>query len=60
MTRPWKVPQAWQFITALLASPGLGMLVPTTRHADVAGQVIAELPHLSGNLLHDARTAILI
>ena len=30
------------------------------RHADVAGEVILELPHLSGNLVHDAHTAILM
>jgi uncharacterized protein len=31
-----------------------------SKHADVAGEVIMELPHLSGNLLHDAHTAILM
>jgi uncharacterized protein len=60
MRRPWRAPAAWEFIVALLASPGLGMLVPTQRHAEVAGQVIAEIPHLAGNLLHDAHTAILM
>ena len=60
MRRPWSAPAAWDFVTALLASPGLGVLVPTQRHADVAGQVIAELSHLAGNLLHDANTAILM
>jgi uncharacterized protein len=47
-------------VTALLASPGLGLLVPTQRHADVAGEVISELPHVAGNLFHDAHTAILM
>ena len=51
---------AWQFVMALLASPGLSVLVATQRHADVAAEVIAELPHLAGNLLHDAHTAILM
>jgi uncharacterized protein len=51
---------AWHFVTALLASPGFAVLVPTQRHADVAGEVIMELPHLCGNLLHDAHTAILM
>lgn len=60
MRRPWSAPKAWEFIAALLASPGLGILVPTQRHADVAGEVILELPHLAGNLLHDAHTAILM
>jgi uncharacterized protein len=60
MRRPWSAPQAWEFVTALLASPGLGILVATQRHAEVAGEVILELPDLSGNLLHDAHTAILM
>jgi hypothetical protein len=47
-------------VTALLASSGLAVLVPTHRDADVAAEVIQELPHLAGNLLHDARTAILM
>jgi uncharacterized protein len=60
MRRPWNLAGAWQFVAALLASPGLGILVPTPRHAEVAGQVIAEVPHLAGNLIHDAHTAILM
>jgi toxin-antitoxin system PIN domain toxin len=60
MRQPWKSSEAWQFIAALLESPGLGMLVPTARHAEVAGEVLRELPHLAGNILHDAHTAILM
>ena len=60
MRQPWSTPAAWDFVAALLASPGLGVLVATQRHAEVAGEVIAELPHLAGNLLHDAHTAILM
>ncbi len=60
MRRPWSVPRAWSFVSALLGSPGLGVLLPTPQHADVAGQVIAELPDLAGNLLHDAHTAVLM
>jgi uncharacterized protein len=44
----------------LSAEPSLGILVATQRHADVAGEVILELPELAGNLLHDAHTAILM
>ncbi len=60
LRRPFSASVAWEFVTALLASPGLAVLVPTERHADVAGEVIAELPHLAGNILHDAHTAILM
>jgi len=60
MRQPWRIAAAWKFVTALLASPGLVVLVATQRHADVAKAVFDELPHLAGNLLHDAHTAILM
>jgi predicted nucleic acid-binding protein len=60
MRRPWSTTQAWGFVTALLNSPGLEILVATTRHADVAKQVFEELPFLAGNVLHDTHTAILM
>jgi len=60
MRRPWSVSSAWAFVTALLASPGISVLVPSQRHADVAGEVLSELPHLAGNLIHDTHTAILM
>jgi toxin-antitoxin system PIN domain toxin len=60
MRRPWSAPKAWEFVTALLASPGISVLVPTPRHADVADEVISEFPDLAANILHDAHTAILM
>ncbi len=57
---PWSCQQAWQFVSALMESPGFGFLVQTTRHAAVAGEVVRMLPDLSGNLLHDAHTATLM
>ena len=60
MRRPWSAAGAWEFVAALLASPGFGILLPTQRHADIAKQVISDLPHLVGNLIHDAHTAILM
>lgn len=60
LRNPWKCTEAWGFLSVLLDSPGLGMLVPTARHAEVAGEVLRELPHLAGNILHDAHTAILM
>jgi uncharacterized protein len=58
--KPWSAARAWASVSVLLVSPGLGVLVPTEHHADVAEQVIAELPWLSGNVIHDAHTAILM
>jgi toxin-antitoxin system PIN domain toxin len=60
MRHPWTAPLAWDFVAALLAAPGLGVLVPTSRHADVAAEVLSELPDLSGNLLSDTHTAVLM
>lgn len=58
--KPWTASQAWGFVAALVASPSVGLLVHTDRHAAVAAQVISELPHVSGNQMHDAHTAILM
>jgi toxin-antitoxin system PIN domain toxin len=58
--RPFSTADAWRVVEALLASPSLQILAETSRHAAVAAQTIAEVPLLSGNLLHDAHTAILM
>jgi predicted nucleic acid-binding protein len=36
------------------------MLVPTERHAHVLAEVLAEVPQITGNLWHDAETAVLM
>ena len=58
--RPLTPTQAWAFLAALRASPSLGMLTPTERHADVVYEVLEQVPHLTGNLWHDAETATLM
>lgn len=60
MRRPWSGQDAWRFVAALLASPGLDVLIETDRHPTVAEQVFVELPQLAGNLVHDAHTAVLM
>ena len=60
LRRPWTAAKAWEFVSALNASRGLSILVATDRHAEVASQVITEIPHLAGNLLHDTHTAVLM
>jgi hypothetical protein len=57
---PWTGAAAWRFLEAVLASPGLGLLVPTERHAAVAAGIIEESSPVAGNLWHDAMTAILM
>jgi toxin-antitoxin system PIN domain toxin len=58
--RPFAVADAWRFVEALLASSSLHILAETSRHAAVVAQTIVDVPLLSGNLLHDAHTAILM
>lgn len=58
--KPWPVVEAWAFLETVLVSPALGFLVPTDRHPAVAAEVIRQSPLLSGNLLLDAQTAVLM
>lgn len=60
LRRPWEPRVAMSFIEALIASPGLSVLVETERHADIAATVLGEVPAVSGNLMHDAHIAILM
>jgi len=60
LVRPWSSADAWRFVEALLASPSLHLLIETDRHRHVAAEVLAEIPDISGNLVFDAHTAILM
>ena len=42
----------------MLASPGFEILTPTSRHASLLAQTIAELPDVRGNVFHDLHTAV--
>lgn len=58
--RPWSAGHALNFLEAVRESPGVGVLVPSERHGRVLAEIVEELPHLSGNLFHDAETAVLM
>ena len=45
---------------SIFDSPTAGVLLPTARHTAVLAEVLAELPHLRGNILHDVHTAVLM
>ncbi|MFH0939865.1 MAG: PIN domain-containing protein [Planctomycetota bacterium] len=60
LNRPFSASQAWCFLDALFASPSLHVLAETDRHRHVAAEVFVEVPGLSGNLVFDAHTAILM
>ena len=58
--KPFTLAQAWSFVEAVLAVPSLAPLLPTERHSHVASEVFSEIPDIRGNLVFDARTAILM
>ncbi len=60
LTYPLTPEQVWMFLDALFASPRLGILTETDRHRHVAAEVFAEVPGITGNLVFDAHTAILM
>jgi uncharacterized protein len=60
LSNPWSVAGAWRFLETLLSAPSADLLIPTSRHAAVLREVLAEVPHLRGNILHDAHTAVLM
>jgi toxin-antitoxin system PIN domain toxin len=60
LRRPWTGRAAGDFLDAVAAAPGLGMLVQTDRHRDVLRGLVEEVPGLAGNLWHDAETASLM
>lgn len=57
---PWSTTAAWRFLQSILDSPGAGLLLPTGRHDAVLTEVLGEIPHLRGNILHDVHTAVLM
>jgi len=60
LRHPWTMPEAVRFLGAVQESPALDFLIPTDRHAQVLAEVAAEVPTLSGNIVHDVHTAVLM
>lgn len=57
---PWSISAGWRFLEVLLNSPSAKLLLPTERHGAVLTEVINEMPHLRGSILHDVHTAVLM
>ena len=60
LTQPLPPARAWLFLDALFAAPQLRVLTETDRHRHVAADVFAEVPDITGNLVFDAHTAVLM
>jgi len=59
LTKPLTATEAWSFVSSLL-NLNARLLMPTERHPEIIVDVISQIPELSGNLIFDARTAILM
>lgn len=57
---PFTMAKSWSFLNALFASSSLRIIAETERHQHVAADVLCEVPGLTGNLVFDAHTAILM
>jgi len=57
---PFPPSDTWRFLHTVLASPSLGLLVETPRHAEVLTELLEAVPAVRGNLVFDAHTAALM
>ena len=57
---PLPAGRAWEIVEALRASPSFHLLVESDRHAELLRLTLAEVPLLSGNVLHDVHTAVVM
>jgi predicted nucleic acid-binding protein len=60
LPNPWSINEAWAFVDALLASPGLSVLTETEHHRAVCADLVNEMPQLRGNLVTDLNVAVLM
>lgn len=60
LNKPWSIVAALNFLETVLNSPSAGVLLPTSRHTAILAEVIVEMPHLRGNIIHDVHTAVLM
>lgn len=57
---PLALDAAWTWISVLLSSPEVGILVETDRHPAILAEVARAHPRLRGNPVHDLHTATLM
>ena len=60
LRNPWTTSAAWQFIEALLSSPTFTVLTETPRHRELVELTLREIPRVTGNLVFDCRTAVIM
>jgi toxin-antitoxin system PIN domain toxin len=58
--RPLTAAESLHALQAFLRSGPVTVLAPTERHEETLSRTLAELPALSGNLMHDVHSAVLM
>ena len=58
--KPWTATAAWQFLETILNSPSGDILLPTSRHATILAEILAQTQHLRGNIFYDLHTVVLM
>ena len=51
---------ASRFLSTLLSQPSFSVLTATNRHFDLLSLTLNEFPEVSGNIMHDVHTAVLM
>lgn len=60
LPKPWSAVAALEFVDALLGTASHRVLTESDRHASVARELAEAIPGLSGNLLHDFHTVVMM
>lgn len=59
-SKPLNISEAWTDVEVWLSSDSLSILTQSQRHPAIAAEVFNSAPDLAGNIVFDARTAILM
>ncbi len=54
---PWKLDDAWSFIEAILAAPGVEVLGTGDRHSEIVADLLRSFPDLKGGQMIETQTA---
>jgi toxin-antitoxin system PIN domain toxin len=57
---PMNTEHAWSFLQELVSQPSCTIIAETPLHAEVLADCLAESPRLSGNILHDFHSSVLM
>ncbi len=60
LKRPRPMGEGVEMVRAILRAPGLSILLPTDRHAEILADTASSVPDLHGSIAHDLGTVVLM